>query len=137
MRELWIYFFGLALSEDSATGNGVIQMGMVSPLVALEGIERELGVYPLLECFEMHDLAGPCWIQIRTDGHLKGEEGRLTQEGVYELCSGIHHVGTPKGEMSGITWMMVKGKGSNNDHPGRIIRGERGSLFGGFGGLDE
>ena len=33
--------------------------------------------------------------------------------------------------------MMVKGKGSNNDHPGRIIGGERGSIVGGIGRLFE
>jgi hypothetical protein len=49
-----------------------------------------------------------------------------TQEDVDELCGGIHHVGTPKSEMSGITWMMVKRKSSNNDNPGGTIGGERG-----------
>jgi len=76
-------------------------------------------------------------IKIRNGGHIKGEVGRRTQEGVNELRSVVHHVGTPKSEMSGITWMMVKGKGSNNDHPGRTIGGERCSIVGGLGGLLE
>ena len=33
--------------------------------------------------------------------------------------------------------MMVKGEGSNNDHPRRIIGGERRGLFGGYGRLGE
>ena len=60
LGRLWIHFLGLALSEDSATGDGVIQMRVESPLVALEGIERELGVYPALECFEVFGLASLC-----------------------------------------------------------------------------
>jgi len=39
--------------------------------------------------------------------------------------------------MSGITWMVVKRKSSDNDHPGRIIGGERGGVFGGFGRVGE
>ena len=112
-------------------------MGVESPLVALEGIERELGVYPALEGFEVVGLTRPCKIKIRMDGHSVGEERERTQEVVNELRSGVHRVGTPKGEMSGITGMMVEGKGSNNDHPGGIIGGERGSLVGGFGRLCE
>ena len=50
-------------------------MRVVSPLVALEGIERELCVYPVLECFEILGLTSLCWIKIRMDGHLAGEEG--------------------------------------------------------------
>lgn len=66
-----------------------------------------------------------------------GEEGKRTEEGVDELCSGVHHVGTPKSEMSGVTWMMEKRKGSNSDHPGGIIGGEGGGLVGGYGRLGE
>jgi len=39
--------------------------------------------------------------------------------------------------MSGITWVMVERKSSNNDHPGGIIGGEGGGLVGGDGRLDE
>ena len=139
MGEFWVDFFGLALPEDSATGDGVIQIGVVCPLVTPEGIERELGVYPVLECFEVPGLAGLClcWMKIRMDGHMKGEVGGRTQEGVDELRSVVHHVRTPKSKMSGITWMVVKGKSSDNDHPGRAIGGERGSIVGGVGGLFE
>ena len=66
-----------------------------------------------------------------------GGKGERTKEGVNELCGGVHHVGTPKSKMSGIAWVMVEGEGSNDDHPGRIIRGERGSLVGEFSGLCE
>ena len=66
-----------------------------------------------------------------------GEEGVRTQEDVNKFCSGVHHVGTPKSEMSGITWMSVKGEGSNNDHPRRIIGGEGRGVFGGYGRLGE
>ena len=65
------------------------------------------------------------------------EEGIRTQEGIDAVCSGIHDFGTPESEMSGVTWMVVKGKGSNDDHPARIIGSERRSLVGGFSGLGE
>ena len=66
-----------------------------------------------------------------------GEEGARTQEGVNELCSGVHHFGTPKSEMCGIAWMVEKRKSSNSDHPGGIIGGEGGGLVGGYGRLNE
>jgi len=47
-------------------------MRVVSPLVAFESIERELGIYPALERFEVLGLASSCWIKIRTGGYLVG-----------------------------------------------------------------
>ena len=64
-----VHFLGFALSENSAAGDRVIEVRVVSPLVALEGIERKLGVYPALECFEILGLASLCGIKIRMDGH--------------------------------------------------------------------
>ena len=76
-------------------------------------------------------------MKIRIDERYMREGVARTQEGVDELGGGVHDVGTPKSEMSGIAWMIVKGEGRNNDHPGRIIGGERGGLFGGYGRLGE
>ena len=40
-----------------------------TPLVALEGIKRKLGVYPALKCFQIFGLVSPCRMKIRIDGH--------------------------------------------------------------------
>ena len=40
-------------------------MRVISTLVALEGIERELGVYPTLKCFQVLGLASPCGVRVR------------------------------------------------------------------------
>jgi len=39
--------------------------------------------------------------------------------------------------MRGITWMTVKGKGSNDDNPGGIIGREGSGFVGGYGRLCE
>lgn len=39
--------------------------------------------------------------------------------------------------MSGIAWVMVKRKSSNNDNPRRIIGGEGSGFVGGYGRLGE
>lgn len=69
MKRIGLHFLGFALSENPATGDRVIEMGVVSSLVALEGIERKLGVYPTLECLEILGLASLCWMKIRVDGY--------------------------------------------------------------------
>jgi hypothetical protein len=69
LERISLQLLGLALSEDPATGDRVVEMRVVSSLVALEGIKRKLGVYPVLECFEILGLASLCWIKIRMGGH--------------------------------------------------------------------
>jgi hypothetical protein len=69
LERISLQLLGFALSENPATGDRVVEMRMVSSLVALEGIKGKLGVYPALECFEILGLASLCWIKVRTGGH--------------------------------------------------------------------